>query len=316
MHLLKTLASSVAVLSSALGALAYPGPGLVNGDTAHDPSIARGADGTYVMAATGNGIPIWTSPDRTTWTLRGPAFPDGAPKATETYTKTVDGDLWAPDVTFVDGKFIMYYSASTFSKQDSAIFMAQSTTGLPGTWTDNGKVLSSKEGDAYNAIDPNLIITSAGRWYLSFGSFWQGIYLVELNSKSGKVSSTNGGYVHIAGRNGSAIEAPWIIETNGFYYLFTSWDKCCSGTASTYNIRVTRSSNGITGPYRDRTGVDATAGGGTLVLESHDDIKGPGGQSLLKDADAIALIYHYYTSLDSQLGINLLDFSSGWPVVY
>ncbi|GAA5879452.1 hypothetical protein JCM8547_008148 [Rhodosporidiobolus lusitaniae] len=308
-----TLIGLVAVLGTQ--ATAYPNPGAVYGDTAHDPSVAKGSDGTYIMVATGNGIPIWTSTDRTTWTLSGSVFPDGAPSATDAYTGTVDGDLWAPDITYVDGKFILYYSASTFSSQESAIFMAQSTTGLSGTWTDNGKVVSSTDGSAYNAIDPHLTITSSGAWYLSFGSFWTGIYAAALEKSSGKVSSTS--YTHIAQRTeaNGAVEASWIYETGGYFYLFTSFDACCSGTASTYNIRVSRSTS-ITGPYKDADGVTALNGGGTLVLATHDSIYGPGGQSLLEDSDAVALFYHYYTVSDSQLGINLLDFSSGWPVVY
>ncbi|GAA6008462.1 hypothetical protein JCM10207_007120 [Rhodosporidiobolus poonsookiae] len=312
--LLKGLYASLATLLALTGARAYPNPGRVEGDIKHDPSVAKGSDGTYIMSATGNGLPIWTSTDRTTWTLAGEAFPNGAPSATDAYTGTVDGDLWAPDITYVDGKFIMYYSASTMSSQHSAIFMAQSPTGLPGTWTDNGKVLESATGYAYNAIDPHLIVSN-GKWYLSFGSFWQGIYLAELDPSSGKTLSSS--YTHIAYRpdGGNAIEASWVYETNGYFYLFTSFDKCCSGTASTYNIRVARASS-ITGPFVDESGVAALEGGGTTILASHDAIIGPGGQSLLADTDAVALIYHYYTATDSLLGINLLDFSSGWPVVY
>jgi arabinan endo-1,5-alpha-L-arabinosidase len=44
----------------------------------------------------------------------------------------------------------------------------------------------------------------------------------------------------LAGRDGAAIEAPSILERDGMFYLFVSFDQCCKGVASTYNIRVGR----------------------------------------------------------------------------
>lgn len=62
-----------------------------------------------------------------------------------------------------------------------------------------------------------------------------------LNPSTGLAS---GGVSAIATRsvNDRAVEASTIYKHGNFYYLFTSWDKCCSGTSSTYNIRVGRSS--------------------------------------------------------------------------
>ncbi|KAG5717197.1 hypothetical protein E4T56_gene15316, partial [Termitomyces sp. T112] len=100
-----------------------------------------------------------------------------------------------------------------------------------------------------------------------------------------------------------------------YYYLFSSWDTCCQGTSSTYNIRVGRSTS-VNGPYVDSSGVALTTGGGTLVLQTHDAIYGPGGQDLMLDSDGTVLVYHYYNASGNWLGINLLDFSTGWPVTY
>lgn len=155
----------------------------------------------------------------------------------------------------------------------------------------------------------------SGSWYLSLGSWWSGIKLFSISSSTGKPSSTS--YTSLSERtaDGGAEEASWIYATGGYYYLFTSFDICCDGTASTYNIRVTRSTS-LTGPYVDEAGVTALNGGGTEILGTHGTIYGPGGQSLLLDGDEVVLVYHYYSATTSILGINLLTFATGWPVVY
>ncbi|KZV75708.1 glycoside hydrolase family 43 protein [Peniophora sp. CONT] len=306
--------SALVTLASAAVVWAYPNPGKVTGDVnVHDPSLCKDSAGKYWLFSTGVGIEIRTSTDRTAWTYVGLVWPNGAPSSTDTYTGTTNGALWAPDCTYVNGQFYLYYAASSFGSQKSAIFFAKSTTGAPGSWTDQGLVTSTKSGDSYNAIDPNLLIDGS-TWRLSLGSFWTGIKEVTLGSSTGKPSSTT--FTSLAQRSGDdALEASAIFKQGSYYYLFTSWDKCCSGLSSTYNIRVGRSSS-ATGPFVDKSGVALTSGGGTLVLETHGSIVGPGGQDILSDSDGVLLVYHYYTSTSSLLGINLLDFSSGWPVAY
>ncbi|CAK5270201.1 unnamed protein product, partial [Mycena citricolor] len=152
-------------------------------------------------------------------------------------------------------------------------------------------------------------------WYLSLGSFWSGIKLQSLSASTGKpTSSAVTSLAERSSASGGALEASVIYKSGSYYYLFTSWDKCCAGTSSTYNIRVGRSSH-VNGPYVDKAGVDLMKGGGTLVLQTHGGVFGPGGQDIYHDVDGPVLVYHYYTSAGTLLGINLLDFSSGWPVV-
>ena len=55
-------------------------------------------------------------------------------------------------------------------------------------------------------------------------------------------------------------------------------------------------------------------GGGTPFLESHDGIVGPGGVDIFQDSDGTIAVYHYYTDEGRILGINAVDFSSGFPV--
>ncbi|KAJ3919760.1 arabinanase [Lentinula edodes] len=318
---------SLSVLSGVVKAVV--GPGVVTGNeesifippfsyyrhlgntAVHDPTMCKDDKGTYYVFSTGVGIEIRTSPDRTAWTLAGLVWPNGA-SWTDPYTGTTNGALWAPDCTYLDGQFYLYYAASTFGSQNSAIFFAKSTTGLPGSFTNEGLVTSTSAGASYNAIDPNLLVVGS-TWFLSLGSFWTGIKGQPLGSSTGKPTTT--AVTALAQRfvNSDAIEASVIYQFGSFYYLFTSWDLCCQGTSSTYNIRVGRST-AYNGGYVDASGVALTDGGGTLVLGTHDSIVGPGGQDLMTDADGPILVYHYYTSAGSFLGINRLDFSSGWPV--
>lgn len=292
----------------------YPQPGAVTGDTGlHDPEVTKTPSGTYLVASTGPGVPLKTSTDRTRWADAGSAFPSGTPWA-DPYTNG-STHLWAPEIHYANGQYYLWYSASTFESNRSAIFLATSPTGVAGSWTHRGRVIESSSADNYNAIDPALVVDAQGRWWLSFGSFWSGIKMIRLDPATGLRSGTE--FYSLASRGGDAIEAPTIHYRNGFYYLFVSFDSCCQGANSSYRVMVGRSTS-VTGPYLDRAGVAMTNGGGTQILASHGAIRGPGHQTVLADDDADVLMYHYYASSgDSFLGINLLRYdSAGWPSVF
>ncbi|MFT7841589.1 arabinan endo-1,5-alpha-L-arabinosidase [Saccharothrix sp. BKS2] len=315
---MKRVLTALLVLSvtavAAPSASAYPGPGRVTGDVGvHDPSVVKRPDGSYLVAHTGNGISLKTSGDRTAFRNAGAAFPNGTSWA-NTYTNN-GRNLWAPDITYRNGQYWLYYSASTFGSNRSAIFLATSPSGNSGTWTHRGLVIESRTSDNFNAIDPDLVVDDQGRWWLSFGSFWSGIKMIALNSSTGLRSDST--VRSIAGRNGGAIEAPNIVKRGSYYYLFVSFDRCCQGAASTYRVMVGRSTS-VTGPYVDRNGTALTSGGGTEILAGQGSTHGPGHQDVLADSDGDVLVYHYYADNGaSLLGINLMRLdSAGWPSVY
>lgn len=292
------------------GGTTYPNPGVVTGATwAHDPTVVKRPDGSYLVATTGRGIPLKTSRDRTAWTDAGAAFPNGTPW-TATHTT---GDLWAPDLSYRDGRYWLYYSASTFGSQNSGIYLATSPSGDAGTWTNRGLVVSTTSSSGYNAIDPDVVTDAQGRLWLSLGSFWSGIKLIALDPSTGLRS---GSAIHSLATRSGGIEAPDILHRDGYYYLFVSFDACCRGAQSTYRVAVGRSTS-ITGPYVDRAGVAMTSGGGTQVLAGHGSVHGPGHSATLRDGDGDVLFYHWYTDAgDSRLGINLLGWdAAGWPYV-
>lgn len=318
-RLRSTLPALPAALLLALlpsSAAAYPNPGVVTGDVVvHDPSMVRTPSG-YVLYSTHGGLEARTSTDRTHFTRSGSAF-TSPPTWWSGYS--ADRDPWAPDISRHNGTYWLYYAVSSFGSNHSAIGLATSPTGRPGSWTDRGIVHSTDTGDNHNAIDPNLLVDSDGTWWLSFGSYWTGIKMVRLDPATGKLHSDR--TLHsLATRPDEpyAVEAPQIVEREGYYYLFASYDRCCAGTDSTYKIKVGRSTS-PTGPYTDRNGVRMTDGGGTPVLETHGRYIGPGGQSVMRDSDGHVLVHHYYDRDDGgtpKLGINLLSWSGGWPKAY
>lgn len=313
-HALILLTAVTVTVATAPSAAAYPLPGRVTGDIGvHDPTVVKRADGSYLVAHTGNNIALKTSTDRIAFRNAGAVFPNGAPWTT-TYTGG-SRNLWAPDLSYRNGQYHLYYSASTFGSNRSAIFLATSPSGNSGTWTDRGLVIETRTTDNFNAIDPDLVVDDQGRWWLSFGSFWSGIKMIALNPATGKRSDST--IRAIAGRGGGAIEAPNIVKRGNYYYLFVSFDRCCQGAASTYRVMVGRATS-VTGPYTDRNGVAMNSGGGTEILAGQGNVHGPGHEDVLADNDGDVLFYHYYADNGaSLLGINLLAFdSSGWPYLH
>ncbi|WP_410673324.1 arabinan endo-1,5-alpha-L-arabinosidase [Amycolatopsis sp. cmx-4-68] len=307
------LCAAALLPAPAAAAAAYPNPGRVTGDVGvHDPSVVKRPGGGYLVAHTGDGIALKTSADRTAFSGAGSAFPGGAPWTTS-YTGG-SRTLWAPDVSYRNGQYYLYYAASTFGSNHSAIFLATSPSGNSGTWTHRGLVVESRTTDDFNAIDPNLVVDDQGRWWLDFGSFWSGIKLIQLDPATGL--RLGGGMTAIAGRGGGAIEAPFVVKRGQYYYQYVSFDLCCRGAASTYRVMVGRSTS-VTGPYADRNGVPMASGGGTEILAGHGSVHGPGHQAVLADNDGDVLVYHYYADNGtSLLGINRLAYdSAGWPSV-
>jgi beta-glucanase (GH16 family) len=293
----------------------------------HDPSTVIRDGSNYFVFGTGPGIRIKTSPDLTRWENAGSVFRH-PPEWTR---KVVPGNwprfhfsgdsFWAPDIIRVNGKYFLYYSVSAFGKQTSAIGLAEIATLNPAAenhvWIDGGTVIASTKGSALNTIDPSAFLDRDGKLWLAFGSYWQGIFLTELNPATGLRVATNSPLFHLAWNH--SIEAACLTRHENYYYLFVNWGECCKGTNSTYEVRVGRAEK-ITGPYLDRTGKDLAAGGGSLFLASHGRFIGPGHIGIVDDGQTngpTRFSYHYYdaaTQGRSRLALGTLVWTDGWPV--
>lgn len=281
----------------------------------HDPSMYSTGSTYYVLSTHGT-LHAHQSSDGVTFDDDGYAL-SALPAWTNTYTGS-SGDLWAPDASVHNGVYWLYYAASTFGSTNSAIGLATSSTGVPGTFVDSGAAIyTSASCSGSNAIDPASVVDTTGNAWMVFGSWSNGIHIVPVDNTTG--IPTGAACTQLAYHpSGTGIEGSYILAHGGYYYLFASIDSCCDGTSSTYRIVVGRSSS-ITGPYTDRGGTAMTSGGGTIVLSAHDVVNGPGGQTVYSDSTGDYLVYHYYDGNNNgapALGIKQLQWTSdGWPVV-
>lgn len=295
----------------------------------HDPVMIKQGN-TYYVFCTGPGITVYSSPDMKNWKRLHPVF-SKAPDWTQKVVPGFRNFEWAPDISYHNGKYYLYYAVSAFAKNTSAIGLATNTTLDPSDpnfhWKDLGYVIRSVPGrDLWNAIDPNLIVDESGTPWLDFGSFWHGIKLVKMAPDLTHIAKPQVWHT-LASRERdwktpdakpgkAAIEAPFIFHKNKYYYLFVSFDYCCRGVKSNYKVMVGRSAS-VTGPYVDEDGVKMRDGGGTLLLKGNKEWPGVGHEGVYTFDGKDYIIFHGYDASDhgkSKLWIERLKWDkNGWP---
>lgn len=319
------VAASALAASPVLGHPSEPGPRpgrIANHPTAHDPSVVK--EGRYYYSfSTGEAesrtyLPVRRSTDLLHWTLVGPVFTT-APAWVTNELGLTPADFWAPDITYFDGLYHLYYAASVFGTNNSVIGLATTPTLDPADprhgWVDRGLVMRSSPTDTFNAIDPDVVFDQAGTPWLSFGSFWDGILIRRLDRSTGRPADTTPQL--IASRGGASIEGPSIVWHDGYYYLFASLDYCCRGVDSDYRLVVGRAT-AITGPYLDRDGTPMLAGGGTDLLRGYNEFRGTGGGDVFTDRRGDLFAHHYYDTADAgrpKLSIRPVTWAGGWPAL-
>ncbi len=121
-----------------------------------------------------------------------------------------------------------------------------------------------------NAIDPTIFHDTDGRFWMVYGSFSGGIFLLELDNETGKVihpeadpDNNVDAYFgkRLIGGGHSSIEAPYILydEESKYYYLFVSYGSLVR--TGGYQIRVFRSDK-VDGDYVDMNGKKPELGNG------------------------------------------------------
>jgi arabinan endo-1,5-alpha-L-arabinosidase len=266
----------------------------------HDPSVVYD-NGTYYIF--GSHMAWAKSTDLTNWetftmninseysTLFG--------KEWEEYCKTdtnpnLGGNLWAPDVIYNPnmGKYCMYMSVNgddwnsvivmltadniegPYEYGGPVVYSGFNTTTHDASLTDVYEVLGegadltryqSTTNTKLNCIDPCVMFDDDGSLWMSYGSWFGGLYMIKLDENTGlrdytttyeTVANESDQYYgyKIAGGFGVSGEGSYIIKADNYYYLFVSYGGLTAEGG--YQIRIFRSEN-IMGPYVDEAGNSA-----------------------------------------------------------
>ena len=305
----------------------------LQGDTwpVHDPSIINQGATYYAFtsdepgAGRGFHLPIRCSTDQVVWAACGGVFSE-TPQWVRDKVPGV-GSLWAPDITFFNGLYRVYYAGSTAGSQRSVIGVATNTTLDPDDpaykWLDGGEVMESQPGMDFNAIDPNILVDADGSVWLTYGSYWTGIKQMELEPRTGLVKVGSARY-DLATRpfaRGNPIEGASLVRHGSFYYLFVSVDHCCESRLDDddYKEAMGRAISPH-GPFFDMAGTPMLLGGGTVILEGNGDWRAPGGGTVHIDpaTGQAMMTFHALNALENgamHLWTTGLQWQGDWPVL-
>lgn len=320
----------------------------------HDPTVVRCNDGTYVMFSTDAwasgrapaGVHMRTSSDLVHWQWMGTAL-GAVPE--EAFAHTGAAGLWAPEVVrwpTPDGTELwrMFYSASSFGSRTSAIGSAIAPDPR-GPWTPEHVVVKTSHDESpHNAIDAAVIWDESGRPWLTYGSFFAGIYTLELDKATALPLQHNAPGTLLANRPASvdgAIEGAYLLNHTESperrFVAFVSFDSLVNN----YSIRVA-ASHTLTGPYIDADGAPLISAGseheelsakpdhhGTPLLAGHhflsdkaqdfNSLIAPGHNSVFESSDGSFIVHHvrFGSAPHEHVGQirRLYWLSSGWPVI-
>ena len=289
------------------------------GKSIPDPTAIRVKDGTFYLYGTEDtrNIPVYKSEDMVNWTFVGTAFSDDT-------RPSWDGNhsLWAPEIRYIDGKYVLYYSWARWGVEwESNVGVAVSAS-PEGPFTDLGCLVDANAEDimVQNSID-QFHFQDKGKHYLFWGSF-HGIYVTELEKDGLSIKRKADGTPALKKQVcGSAFEAVNIYKKGKYYYLLASVGTCCEGAASTYKTVVGRSTN-VLGPYVDRNGKGMMDNAYETVVQGNSKWAGTGHNSIILKDDASQewIIYHGYLRDQADKGrVVLMDkllwSEDGWPYV-
>ncbi len=274
-----------------------------------DPTVIKAEDGNFYLYATEDirNIPIYKSEDLINWQFVGTVFTE---KNRPSFFSR--GGLWAPDINYIKGKYVLYYVMSKFGERvNNGIGVAISES-PEGPFRDLGCMFTSEEVGVKNSIDA-FLFEDKGSYYLFWGSNF-GIYGIQLN-EDGLSIKKHAKKVQVAGNN---IEGVAIEKRNGFYYLFASAGYCCSGDKSSYHIVYGRSEK-LFGPYITKHREKLLDKKYELLLKGNSRVAGPGHQSrlIIDEEGQDWLIYHGYLRDNPSKGrvvfMDRIEWNEGWP---
>jgi len=304
----------------------------------HDPSVIKVGTEYYMFTtdvAYGDnldkiGIQMRKSKDLVHWKFVGWAF-NGIPQKELQFMQAHQSgykqqSIWAPFIMKVGDQFRLYYAVPGNNGLKLAAIGLATSNGILGPWNDDGIVVSTTSTDPINSIDPTVIVDhNTGKYWMSYGSYSAGIYMVELDPSTGMLlhPGATGHLIAFREKFGDSIEGSDIIYNPDLnkYYLFVSY----GWLEDTYNVRVGRADQ-PQGPYYDYNGKDMAAVGNNLPritaeykFDNHSGWQGFGGNCTLKDGNN----YYYISQARPSFNKYLMDLHvhkmvwspDGWPVI-
>ncbi|KRK99815.1 Beta-xylosidase [Secundilactobacillus odoratitofui DSM 19909 = JCM 15043] len=205
-----------------------------------DPSMIRVGDTYYIANSTFEwfpGVRLHESKDMVHWNL----LP--SPLSTTTLLdmkgNPASGGIWAPDLTYADGKFWLIYTDVKITEgafKDMTNYLTTATD-IRGPWTDPIRVNGV-------GFDASLFHDDNGRKYLvqqtwdhrEYHHPFNGITLTEFDTDIMKLRPETARNIY-NGTKVKLVEGPHLYKINGYYYLFAAQ----GGTVYTHQEVVARS---------------------------------------------------------------------------
>jgi len=232
------------------------------------------------------------------WDKDGEAFSYSGAKSSLNPTDDGTRHVWAPDVIYNEtmGKYMMYLCFTSNWNTSNLCFATSDTIEGPYIWQDKliysgftsetidatdvcdyvdketalSRYVTSNDEYNYNnypnALDPSVFFDEDGRFWMVYGSWSGGIYLLELDPETGYVihpeeDRANGVDPYfgkkLLGGGHNSIEGPYIQydPDSGYYYLEVSYGSL--SREGGYQIRIFRSET-VDGDYLDMNGKHPT----------------------------------------------------------
>jgi len=278
-----------------------------------DPFVLKVGNTYYAYATNSDGvnIPTLRSRDLVHWKAGSDAFP--APP------RWVSADIWAPDVfRGANGTYVLYYAARTIASGHECLGRAVASSPA-GPFIDRSSKPVVCQASLGGDIDPAVFRDTSGQVFL----LWKNdgnccgvpVYLYSqqlspdgftLQGKPVKLLTTDQSW------EGVLIEAPFMWEQSGKYYLFFSANNYASFSYAVGYATCT----GPQGP--------CTAASENPILSSKCRAAGPGGETIIADSAGQAwMLYHAWRAsavddptVGRELWLDRLDWTNGKPVVH
>lgn len=246
-----------------------------------DPSVVRVGDDYWATATSSEWapqFPILHSRDLVNWKIVGSAFP--------VRPKWAVGNFWAPEITYHDGRYYIYYVGRN---QEGRLAVAVATSNTPqGPYEDHGQLIAQEAG----SIDGMAFTDQDNQRWLVWKEDGNSrdrptpIWLQRLSDNGLKLTGERREILrNDADWEGSVVEGPFILFRDGWYYLFYAGGACC-GRECSYGVGVARARD-LNGPWEKSPS--------NPILTDNSAWRCPGHGSVVQDPSGRSwFLYHAY----------------------